>query len=206
MFTGIVTDLGRVVAIERRADTRLRIACRYPADAIDIGASISCNGACLTVVEIGPSQDAERPTAFAVDVSAETLSKTALGDWEIGTDVNLERSLRVGDELGGHIVLGHVDGVAAISSAKPEGGSWRIVFETPAEILRFVAPKGSIAIDGVSLTVNEVEARGFGVNIIPHTHDVTTFRHASPGRRVNIEVDVLARYVARLKDFSGVSG
>jgi riboflavin synthase len=196
MFTGIVTDLGRVRAVQRppdgeAGDQRFVFETAYDPDAIPIGASIACSGVCLTVVE-----RVER--GFAVDVSAETLSKTTLGDWTEGTPVNLERSLRMGDELGGHLVYGHVDALAEVLEAHPEGDSWRYLFQVPDSLAKSVAPKGSIALDGVSLTVNEVDGSRFGVNIIPHTRSVTTFGHKEAGSRLNCEIDMLARYVARL--------
>ncbi len=193
MFTGIITDIGRVRSIKPRGDTRFEIETAYDTSTIEIGASIACSGACLTVVEKGEGW-------FAVDVSAETLAKTNLGGWAEGTPINLERSLRLGDELGGHIVLGHVDGVGSVASIDPEGDSLRFRFEVPAALRSFVAPKGSIAVNGVSLTVNEVDGATFGVNIIPHTQQMTTFGKTSPGDRINLEVDVLARYVARLNE------
>ncbi len=191
MFTGIITDLGRVRAVERAGDARVEITTAYDTGEIDVGASIGCSGVCLTVVDKGPDW-------FAVNVSAETMSCTTLEAWREGTSVNLERSLRVGDELGGHIVIGHVDGVAEIVERRAEGDSIRFAFVVPEALKRFVAPKGAIALDGVSLTVNEVEDARFGVNIIPHTQTMTTFAEAAPGDKVNVEVDVLARYVARL--------
>jgi riboflavin synthase len=194
MFTGIVTDLGQVRHVEKRGDTHVVIATRYDTAEIEIGASIACSGICLTVVDKGGSKD----RWFAVTASGETLSRTTLGVWKPGEPVNLERPLRVGDELGGHIVTGHVDGVAEIAGVEPEGESVRIAFRAPAALARFIAPKGSVALDGVSLTVNDVEGSRFGVNIIPHTLKVTTFGHARPGGHVNLEIDVLARYVARL--------
>lgn len=195
MFTGIVTDIGRVRSREDRGDVRFVIATSYDSGSIDMGASISCAGACLTVVAKGLD---ESGNWFAVDVSGETLSKTTLGDWKEDTPVNLERALRLGDELGGHFVLGHVDGVGKIVSRKPEGDSTRFVFEAPADLAKYIAPKGSVVIDGVSLTVNEVEGNRFGVNIIPHTAEMTTFGRRQVGDSVNLEVDALARYVARL--------
>lgn len=191
MFTGIITDLGRVRAVERAGDARLEITTAYDTGELDIGASMGCSGVCLTVVDKGPEW-------FAVNVSAETMSCTTLGTWREGTAVNLERSLRVGDELGGHIVIGHVDGMAEIVERRAEGDSIRFAFVVPEALKRFVAPKGAITLDGVSLTVNEVEDARFGVNIIPHTQAMTTFADAAPGDQVNLEVDVLARYVARL--------
>jgi riboflavin synthase len=194
MFTGIVTDVGQVRHIEKRGDTHVVIGTNYDVSAIEIGASIACSGACLTVVDKGSAKD----RWFAVTASAETLSKTSIGNWKVGDPVNLERPMRVGDELGGHIVTGHIDGTAEIVSATPEGESTRIVFQAPADLARFIAPKGSVALDGVSLTVNEVDGARFGVNIIPHTQKVTTFGRLKPGMRVNLEVDLMARYVARL--------
>lgn len=190
MFTGIVTDIGRIDAVERRGDTRFEIATAWDTSGIALGASISCSGACLTVVAV-------RPGAFAVEASAETLACTTLGGWREGTPVNLERALRVGDELGGHIVSGHVDGVAGTVSRRPEGDSVRFTFEAPEALARFVASKGSVALDGVSLTVNEVEGARFGVNIIPHTLSHTTLGALQPGDTVNMEIDMLARYLAR---------
>ncbi|CTQ33683.1 riboflavin synthase [Jannaschia rubra] len=197
MFTGIVTDIGRVRALEHRGDLRARIGTAYDPATIDLGASIACDGCCLTVVDRGA--DAEGAW-FDVDVSAESLSKTALGNWQVGRRVNLERSLRVGDELGGHIVSGHVDGTARIVSITPEGDSLRYVLEAPADLARFIAPKGSVALNGTSLTVNEVDGATFGVNLIPHTQAVTSWGDAAPGDRVNLEIDTLARYVARLAE------
>lgn len=193
MFTGIVTDIGRVASVADRGDRRFALATGFDTGTIDIGASISCSGCCLTVVEKGPGR-------FAVDASGETLSVTTLGDWREGTEVNLERALRLGDELGGHLVSGHVDGVGRVVSVREEGASHRIVFEAPADLARYIASKGSISVDGVSLTVNEVDGRCFGVNIIPHTWTQTTFRHLAEGSRVNLEIDLLARYVARLME------
>jgi riboflavin synthase len=194
MFTGIVTDIGKVRHVEKRGDTHIVIATRYDVAAVEMGASINCAGACMTVVDKGSAKD----RWFAVTASAETLSKTTLGTWKAGDAVNLERPMRVGDEFGGHIVTGHVDEVAEIVGAAPEGESLRLVFEVPVKLARFVAPKGSVALDGVSLTVNDVDGSRFGVNIIPHTQSVTTFGRAKPGTKVNFEIDLLARYVARL--------
>lgn len=193
MFTGIITDIGRVRSIKPRGDTRFEIETAYDTATIEIGASIACSGACLTVVDKGDGW-------FAVDVSAETLAKTNLGTWREGTPINLERSLRLGDELGGHIVLGHVDGVGSVASVAPEGDSLRFRFDVPADLGPFVARKGSITVNGVSLTVNEVDGNSFGVNIIPHTQQMTTFGKLAAGDRINLEVDVLARYVARLNE------
>ncbi|MCB2100951.1 MAG: riboflavin synthase [Rhodobacterales bacterium] len=191
MFTGIITDLGQVRAVERPGDTRFEFSTHYDTEGIDIGASICCSGACMTVVETGPGW-------FAIMASGESLSKTTMGSWSVGTPVNFERALAVGDELGGHIVSGHVDGVGRVVSVTPEGDSKRFVFEVPEGLKRFIAPKGSVAVDGVSLTVNEVEGARFGVNIIPHTQEVTTLGKLAPGDAVNLEIDMLARYVARL--------
>lgn len=191
MFTGIVNAVGRVAEISARGDTRIRIATPFDARALGVGASIACNGCCLTVVE-------RVKDWFAVTASAETLAKTTLGQWKVGDTVNLERPLKVGDELGGHIVLGHVDGVAEATRVAPEGGSLRMTFNAPRELAKFIAPKGAVTLDGVALTVNEANGAGFGVNIIPHTAKATTFANAKPGTKMNLEVDVLARYVARL--------
>lgn len=198
MFTGIITDVGEVIAIEKRGDTRLTIATAYDPDTIALGASISCSGACLTAVETGRLQDGRG--FFAVDASAETLSRTTLGSWKVGTRINLERPLKMGDELGGHVVSGHVDDVGEIVSIVPEGDSLRFRFRVSPAIARFIATKGSVSIDGTSLTVNEVEGNDFGVNIIPHTQAVTTWGKAKAGDRVNVEIDMLARYVARLSE------
>jgi riboflavin synthase len=194
MFTGIVTDVGRVRHIEKRGDTHVVIATSYDMSQVEIGASIACSGVCLTVVDKGTGKDAW----FAATASAETLSKTTLGGWKVGDPVNLERPMRVGDEFGGHIVAGHVDGVAGVKAIAPEGESIRFTFDAPAALAKFIAPKGSIALDGVSLTVNDVDGTRFGVNIIPHTQKVTTFGKLKPGGKVNLEVDLMARYVARL--------
>jgi riboflavin synthase len=196
MFTGIVTDVGRVISLQREGDARARIATRYRVSELDLGASVACSGVCLTVVATG----FEPEDWFEVQVSAETVDKTNLGSWTEGTRVNLERALKVGDELGGHIVSGHVDGTAKIVEMHDEGDSTRMVFEAPASLGRFIAPKGSIALDGTSLTVNEVQGSSFGVNIIPHTKSVTTWGDAAVGDLVNLEIDTLARYVARLAE------
>ena len=197
MFTGIVTDIGTVRALDRRGDLRVRLGTAYDTDGLDLGASVACDGCCLTVVDRGTDSTGGW---FDVDVSAESLSKTALGTWETGSRVNLERPLRVGDELGGHIVSGHVDGKARIVSITPEGESKRFVFEAPATLARFIAPKGSVALNGTSLTVNEVEGTRFGVNMIPHTQTATTWGTSKVGDLVNLEIDTLARYVARLAE------
>lgn len=192
MFTGLITDIGEVRQVERSGDVRFVIGTAYDMTAIAIGASIACSGACLTVVEKGEGR-------FAVDVSAETLACTTLGSWEPGRRINLEQSLRLGAELGGHLVQGHVDGVAVVTDRRPDGDSLRFSFDAPGDLAGFIARKGSVALDGVSLTVNEVEGIGFGVNIIPHTAQQTTFGALREGDRVNLEVDLLARYVARLQ-------
>ena len=194
MFTGIVTDVGRVRHIEKRGDTHLVISTNYDLSQVEMGASIACSGICLTVVDKGSGKD----SWFAVTASGETLSKTTLGNWKAGDPVNLERPMRVGDEFGGHIVAGHVDGVAEVKLVVPEGESTRFTFDVPAALSKFIASKGSVALDGVSLTVNEVDGNRFGVNIIPHTQKVTTFGKLKPGSKVNLEVDLMARYVARL--------
>jgi riboflavin synthase len=192
MFTGLITDMGEVRVMERGKDARFVIATAYDMGAVEIGASIACSGACLTVVEKGTDW-------FSVDVSAETLSCTTLAEWQTGRRINLEQSLRLGAELGGHLVQGHVDGVAPVTAKAPDGDSLRFEFEAPAELSRFIARKGSVALDGISLTVNEVEGRRFGVNIIPHTARQTTLGATETGDKVNLEVDLLARYVARLQ-------
>jgi riboflavin synthase len=195
MFTGIITDLGRVRALERQAgrDARLVVETGYDLATVPLGASIACSGVCLTVVEKGEGW-------FAVDASAETLSRTTLEGWRAGTPVNLERPLKIGDELGGHLVTGHVDGVARLAEVRPENDSRRFLVEAPPVLARFIAEKGSVALDGVSLTVNEVEGARFGLNLIPHTLAVTSLGAARPGDRLNLEIDLLARYVARLSE------
>jgi riboflavin synthase len=200
MFTGIITDMGRIAErVDQGAagDRRFVIETRYDTGAVDLGASIACNGCCLTVTDKGRDGRAQG-FWFAVEASQETLSKTTLGDWQAGTRINLERSLRLGDELGGHLVYGHVDGVGRIAARRSEGGSVRFTVEAPAAVAKYVASKGSVAIDGVSLTVNEVAGNSFGINIIAHTQQETTFGDLQPGQAVNLEVDMLARYVARL--------
>ena len=191
MFTGIITDLGRIGSVEQAGDTRITIDTAFDTAEIDIGASIACSGPCLTVVDKGEGW-------FAIEASAETLACSTLGSWKPGTRVNLERALRIGEELGGHIVSGHVDGVARILDSRPEGDSVRFEFEAPDGLEKYIASKGSIALDGVSLTVNAVEKSRFGVNIINHTRACTTFGELGPGDEVNLEVDMLARYVGRL--------
>jgi riboflavin synthase len=199
MFTGIVTDIGEVIAVEPRAEdlARLKIACRYDPDTIDTGASIACSGVCLTVV--GRGRDGNRGW-FAVDAAAETLRVTTIGGWQRGTRVNLERALKVGDELGGHIVAGHADGLAQVLRREDLTDMARFTFRAPAELARFVPPKGSVALDGVSLTVNEAAQDTFSVLIIPHTLEVTTLAALAVGDSVNLEVDLMARYAARLME------
>jgi len=191
MFTGIVTDLGRVKRVRGADLVDLTIATGFDTSATPLGASIACSGVCLTVVAVGPGQ-------FSVQASAETIACTTVGSWEEGIAVNLEKPLRVGDELGGHLVSGHVDGVARIVERRPEAQSVRFVFDAPSGLAPFIASKGSVALDGVSLTVNEVSGARFGVNIIPHTLACTNFGTAVPGQQMNLEVDLIARYVARL--------
>jgi riboflavin synthase len=191
VFTGIITDVGRIVAAEQRGDLRLRIACGYDMATVDLGASIACSGVCLTVVDKGPDW-------FDVDLSAETVRRSAPGTWEEGRRLNLERALKLGDELGGHIVTGHVDGVGTVVQAEPVGDSTLLRIEVPEEIARYVAAKGSIAVDGVSLTVNAVDGAVFDLNVIPHTAVQTTFAELAEGREVNLEIDILARYIGRM--------
>ncbi|MFV0359919.1 riboflavin synthase, partial [Tropicimonas sp.] len=190
MFTGIVTDIGEIRQKRQSGDLRVRIGTSYDMNGVVMGASIACDGVCLTVVDRGPDW-------FAVDISAESVSKTNIGNWAEGGRINLERALRVGDELGGHIVSGHVDGVAEIVAMRDEGDSLRVIFRAPEALARFIAPKGSVALNGTSLTVNEVDGCAFGVNLIPHTREVTTWGAARVGDLVNLEIDTLARYVAR---------
>ena len=196
MFTGIVTDMGEILALEQEGDLRARIGTSYDIETIDIGASIACDGVCLTVVDLG----AKPRNWFDVQVSAETLSKSNLDTWSIGRTVNLERALKVGDELGGHIVSGHVDGLAEVVDVRDEGASTRVVFDVAADLARFIAPKGSVALNGTSLTVNEVDGTRFGVNFIPHTKVATTWGRVKTGDQINVEIDTLARYVARLAE------
>ncbi|MBT3306065.1 MAG: riboflavin synthase [Alphaproteobacteria bacterium] len=196
MFTGIITDLGRVRAVIPDGDTRFEFSTGFDTYAIDIGASICCSGVCLTVIDKGQGEGGDN--WFAADASAETLGLTTMGDWTEGTRVNFERALKMGDELGGHIVSGHVDGIATLNNVTPEGESRRMTFEAPESLSRMIAAKGSVTLDGVSLTVNHVDGLTFGVNIIPHTLQATTLGSLQPGDRVNLEIDMLARYVARL--------
>ena len=191
MFTGIITDMGKVKSITKTGDTRFEFETVYDMDTVDIGGSIACNGGCMTVIEKGPGW-------FAISASNESLTKTTMGSWVVGTPINFERAMKIGEELGGHIVSGHVDGLAEVESITPEGDSHRFVFRCQADLKKFIAPKGSVALNGVSLTVNEVDDDRFGINIIPHTLQATNFGHLKPGDRVNLEIDLLARYVARL--------
>lgn len=195
MFTGIITDVGRVRQLDKRGDLRARIGSGYDMAGVDIGASIACDGVCLTVVDKGEDW-------FDVDISAETVSKTNLEHWAEGARVNLERALKVGDELGGHIVSGHVDGLAKVVDIRDEGDSTRVTLRAPEGLARFIAPKGSVALNGTSLTVNEVTGCDFGINFIPHTKQVTTWGDVVMGDAVNLEIDTLARYVARLNEMN----
>ncbi|WP_342642409.1 riboflavin synthase [Rhodoligotrophos ferricapiens] len=200
MFTGIVTDIGELVDMRDEGDRRLSIACGYDPEEIAIGASIACAGICLTVIETGRHKNDRG--LFVVQASQETLNFTTLGGWKIGQRINLERALKLGDELGGHLVTGHVDGVAEVLSREDEGQSVRFTFAAPEHLAKFIAPKGAVTLDGTSLTVNEVDGNVFGVNIIPHTQQVTTWGGVRPGDRVNIEIDMMARYVARLNAYA----
>ncbi|MET0137189.1 MAG: riboflavin synthase [Sphingobium sp.] len=199
MFTGIITDIGTIRSAQQRGDLRLTIACGFSLEDVAIGASIACSGACMTVVAKGDD-------SFTVDISAESIACTAPGLWTVGSRLNLERALKVGDELGGHIVTGHVDGVGTVLGVCAEGDSHRVGFEVPAALAPLIAPKGSITIDGVSLTVNDVKdedgSTHFSVNIIPHTWNVTTLGSLEPGRKVNLEIDTLARYLARMQTYA----
>ena len=203
MFTGIITDVGTIESVEARGDTRAVVRTAFDTSTVDLGASIACSGVCLTVVDKGPGW-------FAVDVSGETVRRTAQGQWSAGRSLNLERAMKLGDELGGHIVTGHVDGIAEVVGICPEGNSKRIGFRVPSDLAPFIAPKGSITIDGVSLTVNEVvdqadRSTHFSVNLIPHTQAVTTLGGLQQGQFVNIEIDVLARYLQRMEYYRGKS-
>lgn len=195
MFTGIITDIGTITELTQEGDLRARISCGYDTNGIDMGASIASDGVCLTVVDLGPDW-------YEVQVSRETVDMTNLGDWKAGRRVNLERALRVGDELGGHIVSGHVDGVAQVVEMRDEGDSTRVTLRAPEALAKFIAPKGSVALNGTSLTVNEVAGCDFGINFIPHTKVSTTWGDVAVGDRVNLEIDTLARYVARLAEMS----
>lgn len=198
MFTGIITDVGTIEAVEQRGDLRIRIATHYDSETIDIGASIACSGVCLTVVQKGPGW-------FAIDLSAESVSRTPEGRWQAGERLNLERALKVGDELGGHIVTGHVDGIGKVKAVRPEGDSQRVDILAPPEVAAHLAPKGSITVDGVSLTVNGVndgpEGTVFSLNIIPHTAQMTTLGALQAGSAVNLEIDILSRYLVRMQAY-----
>jgi riboflavin synthase len=209
MFTGIVTDVGTVRSAEQRGDLRLQIQTGYDLDSVDLGASIACSGACLTVVDKGVDDGSNGPGGwFAIDASAETIARTAPGMWDAGRRLNLERALKIGDELGGHIVTGHVDDIGRIVSVAPVGDSVTVTVAAPAALAAHIAPKGSVTVDGVSLTVNEVTDQPdgtahFTLNIIPHTQEMTTLDEATAGRPVNLEIDVLARYLARMQQVRG---
>lgn len=194
LFTGIITDIGTIISLEKKGDLRVSIKTKYETDGIAIGASISCSGACMTVVE--KSSD-----SFVVEISSESVARTNIGNWKLGSRINLERAMCVGDELGGHIVSGHVDGLAILEDIKPFEGSHILTFRAPENLAMFIAEKGSVTLDGISLTVNEVKGAEFKVNIIPHTFDNTTFQDLSVGSKVNLEIDTLARYVARIIEF-----
>ena len=195
MFTGIITDVGTIRSLKQAGDLRIEVATSYDTASVDIGASIACNGVCLTVVE-------KTVDSFAVDVSAESVAFTNIGDWHVDAPINLERALKVGDELGGHIVSGHIDGVAKIVTMNQDGGSTRVTLRAPDALAKFIAPKGSVSLNGTSLTVNEVNGAEFGINFIPHTKAVTTWGGSQIGDQVNLEIDTLARYVARLQDWT----
>ncbi len=203
MFTGIITDIGRVLQLDQQGDLRARIGTSYDVAGIDIGASIACDGVCLTVIALGRTPQ----NWFDVQISAESVSKTSisaaadLGGWALGKRLNLERALKIGDELGGHIVSGHVDGVAKVVGVTPEGDSLRVTFRAPEALAKFIAPKGSVALNGTSLTVNEVNGCDFGINFIPHTQTATTWGGVALGQAINLEVDTMARYVARLREW-----
>lgn len=199
MFTGIITDIGKVMELEQRGDLRARVGTAYDVAGIDLGASIACDGVCLTVIALGR----EPQNWFDVEISAETVGATNVGGWVVGSHLNLERALKVGDELGGHIVSGHVDGVAEVIGMRDEGDSTRVTFRAPGDLARFIAPKGSVALNGTSLTVNEVEGTDFGINFIPHTKAATTWGDTAVGDDINLEIDTMARYVARLRDYDG---
>jgi riboflavin synthase len=201
MFTGIITDIGRVLDMKQEGDLRARIGCAYDIDGIDIGASIACNGVCLTMIALGSTWQDAPQNWFDVQISAESVDLTNIGDWAIGAPLNLERALKLGDELGGHIVSGHVDGVADLIEMRDEGDSTRLMFRAPKALAKFIAPKGSVALNGTSLTVNEVDGCDFGINVIPHTQEVTIWGDAKVGDRINLEIDTVARYVARLQDW-----
>lgn len=202
MFTGIVTDIGTVRLLRQEGDLRVRIGTTYDPAGIELGASIACDGVCLTVIDRGPGEAEGDIGWFDVQASAETTGVTTLGTWALGSQVNLERALRLGDELGGHIVSGHVDGQAVITAMTDEGDSTRVTLRAPDALARYIASKGSVALNGTSLTVNEVDGTTFGINFIPHTKAVTNWGQAAVGDKVNLEIDTLARYVARLQDWN----
>ena len=208
MFTGIITDIGTIQSVEQRGDLRLVIGTAYDVDSIAIGVSIACSGACMTVVDKGVTDGASGKGGwFAIDMSAESVARTAAGLWVEGGRLNLERAAKLGDELGGHIVTGHVDGVGEIVAVRSEGDSMRLTVAVLADLAPYIAPKGSITLDGISLSVNEVSDEGgttFGLNIIPHTAEHTTLGGASVGRKVNLEIDILARYLKRMRDYAAV--
>ncbi len=199
MFTGIITDIGHVLEVDQQGDMRVRIGTAFDPTTIDIGASIACDGVCLTVIALGATPQ----NWFDVQISAESVTLTSIGHsgWVPGTRINLERALKVGDELGGHIVSGHVDGTATVAQVRDEGDSTRFTFAAPTALAKFIAPKGSVALNGTSLTVNEVDGASFGVNIIPHTKKATTWGDVAEGDVINLEIDTMARYVARLRDW-----
>lgn len=198
MFTGIITDIGTLRSLEQKGDLVARIGTGYAPETIAIGASIACDGVCLTVTDRGAD---DQGGWFDVSISAESVSKTNISGWAPGKRVNLERALKLGDELGGHIVSGHVDGVAEVVAMQQEGDSTRVTFRAPGALAKFIAPKGSVALNGTSLTVNEVDGADFGVNFIPHTKEATTWGAVAVGDRINLEIDTLARYVARLAEW-----
>jgi riboflavin synthase len=201
MFTGIITDIGTVLDVKQEGDLRVRIGCVYDVDGIDIGASIACNGVCLTVIALGHTWQNTPQNWFDVQISAESVDLTNISDWTAGAPLNLERALKLGDELGGHIVSGHVDGVAELIGQRDEGDSTRLTFRAPEALAKFIAPKGSVSLNGTSLTVNEVNGCEFGINVIPHTQEVTIWGRAQVGDKINLEIDTLARYVARLQEW-----
>ncbi len=199
MFTGIITDIGTVAELEQRGDLRARIETSYDPQTIDLGASIACEGVCLTVIEMGTGAE---KNWFDVEISAETVSKTNLNSWKVGRPINLERALKVGDELGGHIVSGHVDGLAEVIKIADEGDSTRVTLRAPQELAKFIASKGSVSLNGTSLTVNGVDNTDFDINFIPHTKQNTTWGNVKLGDQINLEIDTLARYVARLGEMT----
>ncbi|MCV6597702.1 MAG: riboflavin synthase [Mangrovicoccus sp.] len=201
MFTGIISDIGTVRSLEQQGDLLVRLGTSYDPATIDIGASIACDGVCLTVIDRGAGGAEGDAGWFDVQASAETTGLTTLSEWKLGGKVNLERALRLGDELGGHIVSGHVDGLAVITAMVDEGDSTRVTLKAPDDLARFISPKGSVALNGTSLTVNEVDGCSFGINFIPHTKAVTTWGQVAVGDEVNLEIDTLARYVARLQEW-----